>query len=253
MIEVFFLGILQGVAEFLPISSSGHLVVARNLLGLGDVGLRLDIFLHFGTLLAVFVFYFGTIKRIVIERKWDYLLKIAVSSLPVAIVGFACMDFLEEVATVKTVGCSLVFTGIVLSLTSLVGARGDKSVSLGSALWMGLAQAVAAIPGVSRSGMTISAARAIGVEPGKAAEFSFLMSAPPIAGAVLLHIAEIFSASDASGVVELPWGHCLFGAAIAALVGYFSLKLLVESLKRKYFWLFGPYCLSAGLLILLLI
>ena len=166
---------------------------------------------------------------------------------------------LRAIKTATVVASALIIYGILFIVIERV--RKDKTPVITSvhdikpaqAICIGVFQMLAIIPGTSRSGSTILGSMMLGLSRGAAAEFSFLMSAPPIAGAVLLHIAEIFSASNASGVVELPWGHCLFGAAIAALVGYFSLKLLVESLKRKYFWLFGPYCLSAGLLILLLI
>lgn len=252
MAEVIFLGVLQGVAEFLPISSSGHLVLARNLLGMGDVGLRLDVSLHAGTLLAVAIFYFPVLRRIVSNREWGYLIKIAVSSIPLAIVGFFCLDFLESSARPATVGCSLIFTGIVLCCVKYAKNR-SRPVDVSSAFWMGVAQALAALPGVSRSGMTISMARALGVEPGKAAEFSFLMSAPPIIGATILEITKSFSSVGDVSTLQVSWVMCILGAAVAAVAGYFSLKLLVESLKRKLFWIFGPYCLAAGLLTLLLI
>lgn len=252
MTEVAFLGILQGVAEFLPISSSGHLVLARNLLGLGDIGLRLDIFLHAGTLLAVGVFYFPVIQRIVRNREWGYLWKIAASSVPVALVGFAFADSLEAAADPTMVACSLIFTGIVLIAVRFTKNLG-RQLGISSAILMGMAQALAVLPGVSRSGMTISMARVLGVDPDKAAEFSFLMSAPPIAGAAILEVVKSLSANSGLQVSEISWPECVFGAAISAVVGYFSLKLLINILKRRLFWLFGPYCLAAGLLTLILI
>ena len=96
MLKVSILSVLQGVAEFLPISSSGHLVIGKSLLGLGDVGIRLDVFLHVGTLLSIFVFYFAVIRRILIRREWVYVAKIVVSAIPVGVVGLLFKDRLEE-------------------------------------------------------------------------------------------------------------------------------------------------------------
>lgn len=248
MLEVTILSVLQGVAEFLPISSSGHLVLGKNLLGLGEVGMRLDIFLHVGTLAAIFVFYFSIIRRIVINLEWSYLAKVIVSAVPAGVVGVLFKDQLEAAfASPKLVGAALVFTGLVLTATRFL-PKGERDVSFGRALLMGLAQAVAILPGVSRSGMTLAAARASKIEPERSAEFSFLMSAPPIAGAALL---EFLKAMKQGGAVnECPWGVTIYGAVLAAVVGYFSLKLLVRSLKGRWFWLFGPYCILVGLVTL---
>ena len=250
MIEVTLLSILQGIAEFLPISSSGHLVLGKSLLGMGDLGMRLDIFLHVGTLVAIFVFYWAIVWRIVKNLEWGYLLKVVASAVPAGVVGILFQDQLEAAfASPKMVGAALVFTGLVLTATKFL-PKGTKDVSFARAILMGVAQAVAILPGVSRSGMTLAAARASGVEAEKSAEFSFLMSAPPIAGAALL---QILKAGDAAtDAAEVSWGLTIYGCVLAAVVGYFSLKLLLKSLKGRWFWLFGPYCLLAGALTLIL-
>ena len=251
MIEVAILSILQGVAEFLPISSSGHLVLGKALLGLGDVGMRLDIFLHVGTLLSIFVFYFSVIRRIVMRLEWSYMAKVVVSAVPAGIVGVCLKDDIEAAfASTKMVGCALLFTGAVLTATRFL-PKGEKGVSFLRALLMGIAQAIAILPGVSRSGMTLAAARAAKVDGEKAAEFSFLMSAPPIAGAALLEILKALKGAESSAAVEASWGLCIFGALLAAVVGWFALRLLVASLKGRWFWLFGPYCFVAGIVTLL--
>lgn len=250
MIEVTLLSILQGIAEFLPISSSGHLVLGKSLLGMKEMGMRIDIFLHVGTLLAIFAFYWKIIYRIVKNLEWDYLAKVIVSAIPAGAVGVLFKDQLETAfAEPKMVGGALIFTGIVLTATRFL-RKGEKGVSFGRAILMGLAQAVAILPGVSRSGMTLAAARASGVEAEKSAEFSFLMSAPPIAGAALL---QILKAGDAAAATtEVCWGLTIYGCLLAAVVGYLSLKLLLKSLKGRWFWLFGPYCAVVGLLTLIL-
>ena len=248
MIEVAILSVLQGVAEFLPISSSGHLVLGKAMLGLGDVGMRLDVFLHVGTLLSIFVFYFAVIRRIVVGREWSYVAKVVVSAIPVGIVGVLFKSRFEEAfSSPSFVGGALIFTGAVLTATRFL-PKGEKDVSFLRAALMGLAQAVALLPGVSRSGMTLAAARAAKVEGERAAEFSFLMSAPPIAGAALLEIVKTVGEAEAAAARETSWGLCVAGALIAAVVGWFALKLLVASLKGRWFWLFGPYCIVVGLL-----
>lgn len=262
MFEVFVLSVLQGIAEFLPISSSGHLVLGRSLLGLGEVGMRLDVFLHVGTLVAVFVFYRETVGRLVKglfgvsssngrAEAWSYALKIVLSAVPAGIVGLLFKDSLEAAfASPRAVGGALLFTGAVLTGTRFL-PTGTARVSFLRALLMGLAQALAILPGVSRSGLTLAAARAARVDAEKAAEFSFLMSAPPIAGAALLEIVAAFKAAGADAALpEVGWGLCVLGAGLAAVVGYFSLAVLLKSLKGRWFWLFGPYCFLAGALTL---
>lgn len=246
MVEVTLLSVLQGVAEFLPISSSGHLVLGKHLLGMQEMGMRIDIFLHVGTLFAICAFYFSVIRRIVVNFEWAYVFKIVLSAVPAGIVGVLFKDRLEEAfASTQMVGCALMFTGIVLTATRLL-PKGDRDVSFGRAFLMGLAQAVAILPGVSRSGMTLAAARASKVEAEKSAEFSFLMSAPPIAGAALLELLKSLKAVEPTA--EVSWGLTIYGCVLAAVVGFFSLKLLVCALKGRWFWLFGPYCFLAGLL-----
>lgn len=252
MLKVAILSVLQGVAEFLPISSSGHLVIGKSLLGLGDVGIRLDVFLHVGTLLSIFVFYFAVIRRIVMRREWVYVAKILLSAIPVGVVGLLFKDRLEEAfSSPSFVGGALIATGVVLTVTRFL-PKGDRDVSFVRALLMGLVQAVAILPGVSRSGTTLAAARVAKVGGEKAAEFSFLMSAPPIAGAAAMELVRSMRHGDGAAA-ETSWGLCIFGAMVAAVVGWFALKLLVASLKGRWFWLFGPYCMAAGLAVLLFV
>ena len=252
MIEVTILAILQGVAEFLPVSSSGHLVIAQHFLGVARTGIRLDVFLHVGTLISIAVFYRRTFVAVAKGRDWKYAAKIAVSALPATVLYFCASGFVESMfGNVRMVGALLMFTGAILIGTKFM-PRGAGEVGFARALAMGLAQALALLPGVSRSGMTIAAARAVGVEPARSAEFSFLMSAPLIAGAAALEIIRaIGSEGGFFAPVEVSWALTFYGAALSAAVGYFSLKLLMMTLKGRGFWMFGPYCIAVGLLTLL--
>ena len=248
--NVTLLALLQGIAEFLPISSSGHLVIGQHILGMKEAGMQLDVFLHGGTLLSVFAFYRKAILRIIVERDWQIVLKLLLSALPAVAVYFAFrkdIDALFENA--KMVGALLMFTGAVLAGTRLL-PTGDRSVSFLRALWMGAMQAVALLPGVSRSGMTLAAARSGRVDSEKAAEFSFLMSAPLIMGGVMLEVLKMCRGTEPSAGDGVGAGMLIWGFAFSAVVGYFSLVLLIRALKGSWFWLFGPYCFTAGLLTL---
>ncbi len=249
MFEVTVLAILQGIAEFLPISSSGHLVIGQHLLGLTSPGLRLDLGLHLGTLVSIFVFYGATIGRILKQREWEYAFKIVVSAIPACVVYYFFKDFVNSMfENTRMVGALLMFTGAVLIGTRYL-PRGKKDISFWRALLMGAGQALALLPGISRSGMTLACARGGRIDPERAAEFSFLMSAPLILGGMALEILH----APTVAVGQISWGLVAYGAAIAAVVGYFSLAILIKVIKGKGFWLFGPYCLAAGLLTLILV
>ena len=258
-LDVTILAVLQGVAEFLPISSSGHLVIGQHLLGMNPPGMRLEVFLHVGTLASIFVFYRRPIASILgglfasdaARRRaaWEYAAKIFLSALPAVAVYFPFKKPIDDLfENARMVGALLMFTGAVLAGTRFL-PRGQRPVSFLRALLMGCGQALALLPGVSRSGMTLASARAGRIAPEAAAEFSFLMSAPLIAGDALLHIWKAIKATPAEVVGDPSWGAVACGAAIAAVVGYFSLTVLLRTLRGRWFWLFGPYCFTAGLLV----
>lgn len=257
MLEVTILAILQGITEFLPVSSSGHLVVAQHVLGVEEPGMRLDIFLHLGTLFAIFAYYRKTVLSLVTGafssntlarvNAWMYIAKIVLSALPACAVYFLFKDNIDAMfENARMVGALLMFTGAVLFGTRYLPS-GTKEVGFLRALIMGCCQALALLPGVSRSGMTLAGARAGRVEAEKAAEFSFLMSAPLILGASIL---EFFKSSSDEGI---GWGLTIYGLILSAIVGYVSLAILVRALKGRRFWLFGAYCFLVGLATLVLI
>lgn len=253
MYETTVLSILQGIAEFLPISSSGHLVIAEHLLGVSDGGLRLNVFLHFGTLLSVLVFYFRTVKRVIVNWEWSFMFKILLSALPAIAVYFTFQKRIDDAfSDPHTVGAFLMFTGAVLMITRYLPA-GGRDVSFLRAFLMGVAQAFAILPGVSRSGMTLAVARTGKVEASKAAEFSFLMSAPLIAGGSMLELIKLLDQPKIAQIGEISWGLTAYGVGLAFVTGLVSLAVLERILKGKWFWLFGPYCIIAGLSTLFLI
>ena len=265
MLEVTILSVLQGIAEFLPISSSGHLVIGQSALGINAPGMRLDIFLHVGTVVSIFAYYRRPVGRLlaglfsaVPERRresWTYAAKIVVSALPAVVVYGLFKHQIESLfENAKMVGALLMFTGAVLMGTRFL-PRGVHEVNFLRAILMGVGQSIALLPGVSRSGMTLASARGGRVAPEAAAEFSFLMSTPLIIGAAFLEALKAFGGSAAAEVAssapEPSWGLVSYGAVVAAVTGYFSLAWLVKVLKGRWFWAFGPYCLAAGLLTIL--
>jgi len=253
-LDVFLLAVLQGIAEFLPISSSGHLVLAQSLLKINNPGVRLEVVLHLGTLVSIFLFYRTAIARLIRgwlqgdRASWQTAGHLAISAMPAIFFYVLCHDkidaFFEDS---RAVGGFLIFTGAVLcSLRWMAGGNGG--VTAARALLVGIAQALAVLPGISRSGMTISAARMAGIAPDKAAEFSFLMSTPLLIGAALMDFTGITPSSAAHA---LPAWLLLTAAGISAVVGYVAISLLVRVLRAGGFWMFGLYCFLAGLATLL--
>ena len=261
-LDVTLLSLLQGVAEFLPISSSGHLVIAGHLLSDGSALMdkmeTIEVYLHFGTILSVFAFYrrrialllggalMPGVPREIRKGSWNFIARLIVSAAPAVPVYFIFKDELDELLTQPVVvGALLTMTGFVLMSTRFI-PNGNRKLGFFAALSMGLGQAVALLPGISRSGMTIAAAKMNSVRNEDIAEFSFLMSAPLILGGSLLKLVKDFNASLFSENYSL--GTILWGVALSAVVGYASLAILERVLKGRRFWLFGVYCAIAGAL-----
>jgi undecaprenyl-diphosphatase len=250
--QVIILAVLQGIAEFLPISSSGHLVLGQSILGLKTPGVTLEVVLHVGTLVSTLVYYRKEILDILkgfftgCRDSYQLAIQIVLSSLPAIIFYLLFKDRVESTfESPKVVGIALMFTGCVLLALRWIPLQ-EKGITLWRALFIGFAQAIAVLPGVSRSGMTISAARMSGVSAKKSAEFSFLASIPLIAGAALKKLLESFSEAPTQGAGDLSPLLLIAGTCISAIVGYFALSLLVRILRGRYFWCFGIYCLIAG-------
>lgn len=252
LFKVILLAIIQGITEFLPVSSSGHLVLSKHFLGLeATTGATLEIVLHAGTLISILVFYFKHLMQIatgVFRREKEsirFVLLILLGCIPAIILGLTAKDYLEDAfSNPRFVSCTLVATGLFL-IASHFPKRGEKSVGWVSGVIIGLAQAVAMLPGISRSGSTIGMSRFLGIEPKQAAEYSFLMSAPLLAGVSLLALKDLLEHGNQSGNSFIELGA---GFVVSALVGYFSIKWLVSLLQRGRFWYFGIYCLFMGII-----
>ncbi len=260
------MGIVQGLTEFLPISSSGHLIVVRELFGwqfLKD-DLTFDVALHLGTTVAVLAFFWrewlDMLAAVIPGRKpgWPpanprslydsrFLALLVVGSLPAVVTGFLLNDWVEnEVRSPVVVGVMLVVFGLVLLFAEQVGrkVRQIASVGWGDALLVGCAQAVSLVPGVSRSGVTITAALGRGFRREDAARLSFLLATPVIAGAGLLKLTQAVRDGIPSSDVPV----LLVGAVTASLLGWASIAYLLRLLQTRSYGLFVLYRILAGLL-----
>ncbi len=239
------LGVLQGLTEFLPISSSGHLVVAEGLLGLHAPGVAVEVMLHLATLLAVVIVYRVALLRLVRglwRRESDasaQIIFLVAASVPAAVVGLAFRDALTSAFdSYRLVGVDFLLTGVLLASTRWIRPRPERTITLGTALLVGVAQAVAILPGISRSGTTIAAALWRGVPAWRAAEFSFLMAVVVIAGSGVL---------EARNLGALPLTGGLATAFVSALVaGVVAIRSLLWLLRTRRFHHFAPYLFVVG-------
>jgi undecaprenyl-diphosphatase len=251
-VDAFILGLIQGLTEFLPVSSSGHLVLSQELLGIHQEGLRFEVAVHAATLVSVLVFYRrrvlqlarGTLRRE--AESLRYVGKLAVATVPAVAAYLLAGDWLEaQFELPSVVGVCLIATGGILWTTRrTLGAARLPEPGWRGALWIGCAQAVAILPGISRSGSTVAVALALGVAPAAAAEFSFLMSVIVIAGAAFEKLPGLSTAS-AHETAALAIG------AVAALVaGVAAIWLFVRLLRTRHLYRFAYYTWAVGALFL---
>lgn len=262
-LDALILGIVQGLAEYLPISSSGHLVIFREILGLkleGDDALQFDVMLHAATVLSTIVVLwpmfrdlcksFFTFKK---DDNFWYVVKILVSCIPIAIVGFCFKDLVEKLfmGNLTIVGICLMATACLLSFAHfsdrlmngrMVSANRGRDITFADALTVGVAQAVAVLPGLSRSGTTIATGILIGDKREKVASFSFLMVIIPILGEALLDMKHIISPEAGAAETQVPAICMAIGFIASFLVGCAACKWMLSIVnKGKLIW-FAVYC-----------
>ena len=246
--EAALLGIIQGLTEFLPISSSGHLVIGQKVLGISVAGNVFEIVVHLGTLVSVFIVFWKDIWQLITSLKsaptQKYISAIIVGTLPAVIIGFLFRDVISEAfENIKVVAVTLMITGLILLTTKFINTK-LKDISVGRGLLIGIAQGMAIIPGISRSGMTISLGMYLGIAPDKAAKFSFLLGIPAIFGAGLLTGLDLMESSEPTLALSV----LIVGFVSSLLVGWISLKWLLGLIKSGKFHWFGVYCLLIGLI-----
>jgi len=251
--QAIILGIIQGLTEFLPVSSTGHLYLGRHLFGLDEAGLFLDTMLHIGTLFAVLAVYGDDVIAIV-KKPFNRLTGLLlVGTVPAVTVGLLFEDFFEEISrTGMTVGYEFLLTGFVLWMADRWKNKGTKPlerISYGDALFIGCFQAAAIMPALSRSGLTIAASLFRRMDREAAARFSFLLSLPAIGGGVLLQGTKLFSGESREIIGLSP---LLLGALFSAVFGYLAVRWMIGLLKTGslkgfavYVWLLGLFILGA--------
>ncbi len=249
------LGVVQGLTEFLPVSSSGHLEIMNELMGSGssiDSDLTMVILVHLGTAFSILYVYWSDIKSILMDLlqfKWgeetQISLKILLSMIPAMIIGLLFEDQLEALfsGSIIWVGIFLTLTGLVLYITpsGISTQKGDK-VTFKNALVIGVAQAVAVLPGISRSGMTIASALSLGIDKERAARFSFLMVLPVIFGKVILDISGGDLVLNSDNYIPI-----IVALVSSFLVGVWACRWMVSLVKNSQLKFFAYYCVIIGL------
>ncbi len=265
ILKVLVLAAVQGLTEFLPISSSGHLVLMQNLFGMREPELLLDICLHVGTLISVWIVFWNEIRNIIVTLfKLPGLIRsagglapllaenetvritalILVGSVPTAILGLLFRKVADQIfGAVWIVGAMLLITGSLLWFTRRVAIEGRpvKAMAAKDALTIGLTQGLAILPGISRSGSTIAMALFLGIDREVAGRYSFLLSIPAIMGALVIGLDPSLTHTT------FPIGVLLAGIATAGIVGYAALKVLLQLVKMGRLYYFAPYCWLLGL------
>ena len=267
--EALVLGVLQGLTEFLPISSSGHLVLMKNLFGLTEPDLFFDVMVHFGTLIPILLVFKEDLSKIfrrcffslsrgssgnhskktrVDDSEGRLIILIGTAIVPAAIIGVLYKDLFERLfASVFAVGISFMLTGTILVLSKIAppGKKRMEGMTFLDAALIGFSQALAIVPGISRSGITISIALLLGIDREGAGRFSFLIFIPAIVGAAFINfrLPESYGLSYVSAI--------LVATTAAAITGYFTLKLLLRFVQQGKLYIFSPYCYGIGLFALL--
>lgn len=268
--EAAILGLLQGVTEFLPVSSSGHLVLAQHWLGVKTPGLTFEVLVHFGTLIAIFAVFWKRIaslvgaffrlaafvlrgegRRAAADPDIRLLFWIVIASVPAGLAGFALRHVIAEAFTnVRMVGWMLLVTGTLLWLAARAreGRTSLEQIGPRQAIVIGVFQALALLPGISRSGSTIASGLYSGLDREAAGSFSFLLAIPAILGATLLELKDIVSVG-----VDLSWAAGLTGIAAATVSGYVALRVLLQFVRAGklhwfsyYAWAMGAFVVLAG-------
>lgn len=257
LLKAVLLGLVQGFSEFLPISSSGHLVLASEILNFHEEGIAFEVFLHFGTLLSVLVAFRKEIGKMIIAPylvwikkttdeeiqeflRWDWYVILA--TIPAAVVGLTFKDELEALfSSVLLVVVLLMITGLIMWSSKFMREKGTVLTG-GNTFLIGLAQAFAILPGISRSGSTIVSGLAMGINRETVAKFSFIMSLPAIAGAFILKFKDLMAVPPAADQIL----NLVIGTIVSAVSGYIAILWLLDVVKKGKLEWFGYYCMAVS-------
>ena len=262
-LQALLMGLLQGLTEYLPVSSSGHLTIASALFGIdGEENLTFTIAVHVATVLSTLVILWREIvwllrglvdtKAPLMSPERRYILAIIVSMIPIGIVGVFFKDYVEAIfgSGLLIVGLSLIMTSALLTLSYYAHPRQKEDIGLMQAFIIGLAQSVAVLPGLSRSGTTIATGLMLGVKKEKMAQFSFLMVIPPILGEALLSILKAAKDGSEATTGDISMTALAIGFLAAFISGCMACKWMISIVKKGKLVYFGIYCAIVGCIIL---
>ncbi len=248
ILRAIILGIVQGITEWLPVSSSGHLVIFQNILGLQESDVFFDVMLHFGSLLVIFFVFRKDLMDLLkgvfrLEKRYLNLsLYIIIGSVPIVLAGFFLNKQIKSIfSSLTTVGISLLITALLLFLSGFSFSK-EKAMDSKRSLMIGISQAMALLPGISRSGATISTGMILGIERQKAARFSFILVIPAILGAAVLELTAIENIPPMAPIVV--------GTVFSIITGFLSLKLLLYIVQKNKLSIFSWYCAILGIILL---
>ena len=280
LLEAILMGIIQGVTEFLPVSSSGHLALFKIMFNVEDVGLLFDVILHLGTLIAIFAVYYkdiwkmicegcaivadvcrnigiffsniankkqGGYHRVVCNGYRKFVMLVIVSTIPTGIIGVLDADLVEMASKILIVpGICLILTSILLLIADRCknGEKLPRQVTYSNAFIIGIAQGVATMPGLSRSGTTIAACLLSGFDRRFAVKYSFIMSIPAVLGSLVFELPELANVSFSNSEIV----YYLVGMVVAAVVGYICIKTMLYVVRQKKFTGFAIYCFLVGVI-----
>ena len=263
-IGVIILAIIQGIAEFLPISSSAHLIIFRDLFGIGsttvtgDLALIFDIALHVGTLLAILIYFFKDFLNMIVkgltkgvkDKEGKILWYIIAATIPAAIIGVLFEDVIEDAirSNFIIIGCALIFMGIIIYLAdkTFKEIKTKEKMTIKDALLIGCSQVFALIPGFSRSGTTIACARSLKLTREDAAKFSFYLSAPVVAGAAILKLLD----SETLSLIKTNLDVFVLGIGVAFISGLICIEFLLRYIKKHDFKIFMWYRILLGIIVI---
>ncbi len=256
-LQALIMGLIQGLTEYLPVSSSGHLTIASNLFGMnGEENLTFTVAVHVATVLSTCVVLWSEIVWLIkdlFKFKWNegtrYVVNILISMIPVGIVGFCFKDQVEEIfgSGMMIVGICLLITATLLAFAYFAKPRQKEDISPVHAFIIGIAQAVAVLPGLSRSGSTIATGLLLGNKKEKLAQFSFLMVIPPILGEALLDVMDLVKGSAETVATVIPTSSLIVGFLAAFISGCLACKWMINIVKKgKLIW-FAIYCAIVGI------
>ena len=252
IIKSIVLGLVQGLGEFLPISSSGHLLLAERIFGIEEGGQLLTILLHVGTLAAVCIVYWDQIWAIIKKPIQWKTLWLIVATAVTATFTFAGKKLIDSADDGKYLWICFLLTSVILTIGELAKKNRDQEVRLKDMKWwhavvIGGMQGIAVLPGVSRSGSTITGAMLCGIKKKDAAEFSFLLSIPAILGGLVLEVPDLIR----EGTGDFTWYGILIGMVVAGVSGYFAVRFMIRLITKKSLWAFAVYTSALGIFLAL--